>query len=96
MVTGRMMKKMHIIPNQSGTIDVPGTSSCFMVIICVRLQFLPSFRLSDCSFLPEFMSFRSILTGIRCCILIKFPAELSVGTSEYLEPVASEIAVTVP
>ena len=39
---------------------------------------------------------KSIRTGIRCCTLTKFPAELSVGTNEYLEPVASEIAVTSP
>ena len=38
----------------------------------------------------------SIRTGIRCCTFTKLPAELSVGTSEYFEPVASDIAVTFP
>ncbi len=37
-----------------------------------------------------------ILTGIRCCTLTKFPVELSTGTAEYLEPVASDIAATSP
>lgn len=32
-------------------------------------------------------------TGMRCCIFTKLPAELSVGTREYLEPVAPEMAV---
>ena len=41
-------------------------------------------------------SSKSIRTGIRCCTLTKLPAELSVGTSEYFDPVASEMAVTVP
>ncbi len=31
-------------------------------------------------------------TGMRCCIFTKLPAELSVGTREYLEPVAPEMA----
>ena len=33
---------------------------------------------------------------MRCCIFTKLPAELSVGTREYLEPVAPEIAVIFP
>ena len=36
---------------------------------------------------------KSMRTGMRCCILTKFPAELSVGTNEYLEPVAPDMAV---
>lgn len=39
---------------------------------------------------------KSMRTGMRCCILTKFPAELSVGTNEYLEPVAPDMAVIVP
>ena len=39
---------------------------------------------------------KSMRTGMRCCIFTKFPAELSVGTNEYLEPVAPEMAVMVP
>ena len=35
-------------------------------------------------------------TGTRCWIFTKLPAELSVGTSEYLAPVAPEMAVTLP
>ena len=34
--------------------------------------------------------------GIRCCIFTKFPAELSVGTKEYLEPVAPDMDVIFP
>src|SRR5699024_814853 len=41
-------------------------------------------------------SSNSILTGIRCCIFTKFPAELSVGTKEYLEPVAPDMADMCP
>ena len=39
---------------------------------------------------------KSMRTGMRCCIFTKLPAELSVGTSEYLEPVAPEMAVIFP
>ncbi len=39
---------------------------------------------------------KSMRTGMRCCILTKLPAELSVGTNEYFEPVAPEMAVMVP
>ena len=35
-------------------------------------------------------------TGMRCWIFTKLPAELSVGTNEYLEPVAPDIEVTLP
>ena len=41
-------------------------------------------------------SSKSILTGMRCCIFTKFPAELSVGTQEYLEPVAPDMADMCP
>ncbi len=41
-------------------------------------------------------STRSIRTGMRCWTFTKLPAELSVGTREYFDPVASEIAVTRP
>ena len=41
-------------------------------------------------------SSKSMRTGMRCCTLTKLPAELSVGTREYFEPVASEMAVTCP
>jgi len=41
-------------------------------------------------------SVKSMRTGMRCCIFTKFPAELSVGTKEYLEPVAPEMAVIFP
>ena len=50
-----------------------------------------SWPISSCE-----MSTRSMRTGMRCCTLTKLPAELSVGTSEYFDPVASEIAVTRP
>ena len=39
---------------------------------------------------------KSIRTGILCCIFTKLPAELSVGTKEYLEPVAPDMAVILP
>ena len=39
---------------------------------------------------------KSMRTGMRCCTFTKFPAELSVGTNEYFEPVASDMAVTCP
>ena len=38
----------------------------------------------------------SIRTGMRCWTFTKLPAELSVGTSEYFDPVASEMADTRP
>lgn len=41
-------------------------------------------------------STRSMRTGMRCCTFTKLPAELSVGTREYFDPVASDMAVTVP
>ena len=41
-------------------------------------------------------SSNSILTGMRCCIFTKFPAELSVGTKEYLGPVAPDMADMCP
>lgn len=42
------------------------------------------------------MSVSSMRTGTRCCIFTKLPAELSVGTIEYLEPVAELMAVMRP
>ena len=41
-------------------------------------------------------SVKSMRTGMRCRIFTKLPAELSVGTNEYLEPVAPDIEVTLP
>lgn len=41
-------------------------------------------------------SVKSMRTGMRCWIFTKLPAELSVGTNEYLEPVAPDIEVTLP
>lgn len=56
--------------------------------------FIPAFSFSTFSFLLA--SVNSILTGIRCCTLTKFPVELSTGTLEYFAPVAAETAVTTP
>ena len=50
----------------------------------------------SCAISSEEIFSSSIRTGIRCCTFTKFPAELSVGTKEYFDPVASEIAATSP
>jgi putative ABC transport system permease protein len=77
----------------------PGTNGYSQLFHCYHLRkasvstIMPALKycVSSCDRFSK-----SIRTGIRCCTLTKFPAELSVGTNEYLEPVASEIAVTSP
>ncbi len=81
-------------PNQSGTQERTGTPNSFIVIICASVStIIPAL---NCAISSEEIFSSSIRTGIRCCTFTKFPAELSVGTREYFDPVASEIAVTSP
>ena len=42
------------------------------------------------------MSVSEMRTGTRCCIFTKLPAELSVDTIEYFEPVAELMASILP
>ena len=51
---------------------------------------------ASCRFSSGERSVKSMRTGMRCCIFTKLPAELSVGTREYFDPVAPEMAVTLP